>query len=85
MVPGSPGGPSGQTFSLDLHYLSGISCSNCLTISLVTSCIVKLTEVSFKTCLRCLGLMVANSIFDNGTAVVKMISKIRTTVLLINK
>ena len=48
-------------------------------ISLLTSCIVKLTEVSFKMCLRCLGLMVANSIFDNGTAVIKMISKLMMT------
>ena len=43
--------PAGQTFSLDLQYLSSISCSNCLMISFLTSCIVMLTEVSFKTCI----------------------------------
>ena len=72
--PGSPGGPAGQTFSLDLQYLSGISCSNCLMISLLTSSIVMLTEVSFKTCLRFLGGMIVNCILDNGTTVVKKIS-----------
>ena len=73
MEPGSPGGPAGQTFSLDLQYLRGISCSNCVMISLLTSCIVKLTEVSFKTRLRFLGRMVVNCILDNGTTVVKNI------------
>ena len=71
VVPGSQGRPAGQTFSLALQYLSGISCSNCFVISFLTSCILMLTEVSFKTCLRFLGQMVVNSILDNGTTAVK--------------
>ena len=70
---GVRGGPAGQTFSLDLQYLRGISCSKCVMISLLTSWIVKLTEVSFKTRLRFLGRMVVNCILDNGTTVVKNI------------
>ena len=69
--PGNPGGPAGHIFSLDLQYLSGISCSNCLMISVLTSCIVMLTKVSFKTCLRFLGGVIVNCILDNGTTVVK--------------
>ena len=66
--------PAEQTFSLDLQYLSGISCSNCLMISFLTSCIVMLTEVSFKTCLRFLGRMVVNCFLHNGTTVTGWIS-----------
>ena len=43
-------------------------------ISLLTSCIVMLTEVSFKTCLRFLGGMIVNCFLDNGATVVKKIS-----------
>ena len=69
--PGSPGWPAGQTFSLDLQYLRGISCSNCFENSFLTSSIVTLFKVSFKTCLRFLGLVVVNAIFDHGIAAVK--------------
>ena len=48
MGPGYPGGPEGHTFSLDLQYLVGLSCSNCLLISFLTSCMVTPLEVSFK-------------------------------------
>ena len=71
--PGSPGGPAGQTFSIDLQYLRGISCSNCFVNSFLTSWMVTLIKVSFKTCLRFLGLVVVNANFDHGIAVVKIL------------
>ena len=71
--PGSPGGPAGQTFSLDLQYLRGISCSNCFENSFLMSSIVTLIEVSFKTCLRFLGLVLVNANFDQGIAGVKIL------------
>ena len=74
--PGSPGGPAGHIFSLDLQYLRGISFSNCFVNSLLTSCIVTLIKVSFKTCLRFLGLVFVNAIFDQGIAVVKILKNI---------
>ena len=74
--PGSPGGPAGQTFSLDLQYLRGISCSNCFENSFLTSLIVTLFKVSFKTCLRFLGLVVVNAIFDHDIAAVKNVMEI---------
>ena len=75
--PGSPGGPAGHIFSLDLQYLRGISFSNCFVNSFLTSCIVTLIKVSFKTCLRFLGLVVVNAIFDQGIAEVKILKKYR--------
>ena len=53
------GGPAGQTFSLDLQYLVGISCSNCLPISSRTSFMVMVAEVTFETVLRFLGFAFA--------------------------
>ena len=40
------------------------------------SCIVTLFKVSFKTCLRFLGLVVVNAIFDHGIAAVKNVIEI---------
>ena len=71
MSSGYPGGPAGQTFSLDLQYLVGISCSNCLLISFLTSCMVIPFEVSFKTFLRFLKRMVADASIDDGLTAVK--------------
>ena len=61
----------GHTFSLDLHYLVGISCSNCLLISFLTSCMVTPLEVSFKTFLPFLTRMVADAFIGNGLTAVK--------------
>ena len=71
MGPGYPGGPVGHIFSLDLQYLVGISCSNCLLISFLTSCMVMPIEVSFKTFLRFLIGMVADVFIGNGLTAVK--------------
>ena len=66
-----PGGPAGQTFSPDLQYLVDISCSNCLLISFLTSCMVMPVEVSFKLFLRFLTRMVANAFIGNGLTALK--------------
>jgi len=71
MGPGYPGGPAGQTFSLDLQYLVGISCSNCLLISFLTSFMVMPIEVSFETFLRFLTRMVADAFIGNELTAVK--------------
>ena len=71
MGPGYPGGPAGHTFSLDLQYLVGISCSNCFVVSFRTSFMVTLVEESFKRRLRLLSRMVADAFIGNRLAAVK--------------